>query len=300
MDLNLLVVFEALMDERSVTRAAKRVGLSQPAVSNALARLRRTFDDPLFVRAPDGMRPTPAAQSLIAPVRAALAQLRAVFEEPPTFAPALSERSFNLLTSDYAEITLLAALTQKLRAEAAGVRLRSHRAPSVFEPPTPQALAETYDFAVGFFPDQLTLDASVHARLLWEEKNVCIVRKNHPTVRGKISLRQYAEAGHAAIFYKPQGAGVIDTLLAQKGHARRTAVVVPHFTSVPFIVAASDLIATVPERLALKFAGPLRLQVLGAPLAIPPFRLTLLWHERFTSDPAHRWLRELIAETART
>jgi DNA-binding transcriptional LysR family regulator len=285
-DLNLLLVFEALMDERGVTRAAKRVGLSQPALSNALARLRRTFDDPLFVRTPEGMLPTPAAHALIAPVRAALGELRAAFEERP----------FNLLASDYAEVTLLAALVRRLRAKAPAAQLRVHRAPSVFDPPPPRTLAESYDLAVGFFPDRLALDASVHAQLLWEEKNVCIAGKRHPLIRGRLTLREYAEAGHVAVFYKPQGPGVIDTLLAQKGRARRAVVTVPHFTSVPFIVAASDLIATVPERLARTFAPQLGLQVLAAPLAIPPFRLTALWHERLTADPAHRWLRGLLAE----
>lgn len=296
-DLNLLLIFEAMMDERSVTRAAKRVGLSQPALSNALARLRRSFDDPLFVRAPGGanaMLPTPAAQSLIGPVRAALAQLRAALEDRPAFAPAESQRVFHVLTSDYAEIALLARAARRLTTEAAGVQLRLHRAPSVFEPPTPQVLAESYDLAIGFFPDALTLETSVHSELLWEEKNVCIAGAKHPTIRGRLTLKQYAEAAHAAVFYKPAGAGIIDKLLAQKGYTRRTAVSVPHFTSVPFIVANSDLIATVPQRLAQCFKQQLKLQVLPAPLAIPPFHLMMLWHERFTSDPAHRWLREII------
>jgi Transcriptional regulator len=126
-DLNLLVVFEALMEERGVTRAANRVGLSQPAMSNALARLRRTFDDPLFVRTPEGMSPTPAAQSLIGPVRSALAQLRDIFEEKPAFAPSASERLFHLLTNDYVELTLLPLLVEAIR-EQAGRRLPSRSA----------------------------------------------------------------------------------------------------------------------------------------------------------------------------
>lgn len=297
-DLNLLVVFEAMMDERSVSLAAKRVGLSQPALSNALARLRRTFDDPLFVRGPRGMMPTPFAQSLITPVRAALTQLRVALEPQAAFSPTHSERVFRVLTSDYAEITLLAALAGKLRSAAPAVQIRSHRAPSVFEPPSAHALAESYELAIGFFPDALTLKPGMHSELLWEENNVCIASAKHPAIRGRLTLRQYAEAAHVAVFYKATGAGIIDTLLAQKGHVRRTTVTVPHFTSVPFIVAGSDLIATVPERLARRFKQQLRLQVLPAPLAIPPFRLTMLWHERFTSDPAHRWLREIIVATA--
>lgn len=297
-DLNLLVVFEALMEERGVTRAANRVGLSQPAMSNALARLRRTFDDPLFVRTPEGMSPTPAAQSMIGPVRSALAQLRDIFEEKPAFAPSASERLFHLLTNDYVELTLLPPLVKAIREQAGGVSLRVQRSPSVFEPPSANSLAESFDLAIGFFPDALTLDARVRSELLWEDKNVCIARARHPKIRGKISLRQYAEAEHVAVFYKKQGLGVIDTLLAQRALSRRTAVVVPHFTTVPFIVSASDFIATVPERLAQRFSKQLKLQLLRAPIEIPPLRLTLLWHERFHADPWRRWMRELIARTA--
>jgi DNA-binding transcriptional LysR family regulator len=296
-DLNLLLVFEALMDERHVTRAAARVGLSQPAMSNALARLRQTFDDPLFVRASDGMTPTPLAQSLSAPVRTALAQLRAALEEKPAFDPSESKRTFHLLANDYAEITLLAPLIAELDAQAEGISLRVYRPRSIFQPPPPSALADSFDLAIGFFPDALVLDASVHSELLWEEKNVCIARAKHPQIRGNVSLSQYAAARHVAVFYKSQGPGLIDSLLEQQGLSRRHTVLVPHFASVPFIVAASDLIATVPAGLARHFSK-LKLQVSPAPLAIPAFRLTMVWHERYDRDPSHLWLRGLIAKTA--
>src|SRR5215475_4928159 len=144
-DLNLLLAFEALMEERGVTRAAKRVGLSQPAMSNALARLRRTFDDPLFVRTTDGMSPTPAAQTLIGPVRTALAQLREIFEEKPAFAPSASERLFHLLANDYVELTLAPALAKAIRDQASRISLRVERSPSVFEAPSANSLAESFD-----------------------------------------------------------------------------------------------------------------------------------------------------------
>jgi len=297
-DLNLLVVLEALIEERNVTRAARRVGLSQPAMSNALARLRRTFDDPLLVRTAEGMTPTPAAQSLIVPVRSALSQLREALEEKRAFDPAASERTFHLLTSDYTEIVLLPALLRNLRAVSGSVTLQVQRPQSVFEPPSTSALAESFDLAIGFYPDALSLDARLHSETLWEEENVCIAAAKHSSVRGKISLKQYAEAEHATLFYKPQGPGLIDTLLAQKGYVRRTAVRVPHFASVPFMVSGTDLIATVPERLARQFSRQLKLQILPVPFEIPPLRLTLLWHQRHHSDPAHRWIRDFIIETA--
>ena len=298
MDLNLLVAFEALMEERNVTRAARRVGLSQPAMSNALTRLRRTFDDPLLVRTPSGMTPTPVAQLLIEAVHAALSHLRAALEEKPAFNPAASRRAFQVLTNDYAEIVLLAPLAGKLREQAGGVSLRIHRPPNVFQPPSRTALSDSYDLAIGFFPDALSLDPSVRSEVLFEEDNVCIASANHPSIKSKISIRQYAAAQHAAVFYKSEGPGFIDTILAQKGLTRQLAVLAPHFASVPFLVAESDLIATLPRRLAVSFSKAVRLQLLEVPFAMPPFRLTMLWHERVDSDPAHSWLRQLVAETA--
>lgn len=297
-DLNLLLVFEALMSERNVTRAAKRLGLSQPALSNALTRLRRTFDDPLFLRTPSGMTPTALAQSLSDPVSAALAQLRAALEEKREFDPAASDRVFHVLANDYAEILLLPKLVQTLQQSASRIRLRFHRPRNLFEPPSVSALKDSLDLALGFYADALTLDASIRSEKLWEERNVCLARQGHAAVRGKITLRQYAEAGHVAVFYKDEGAGVIDSLLAQKGYARNTVLQVPHFASVPFALAGNDLIATVPERLAQTFQKQLRLQVLPVPLNLPPFRLALLWHERFHNDLAHQWLRNLILEQA--
>jgi DNA-binding transcriptional LysR family regulator len=297
-DLNLLLVLEALVEERNVTRAARRIGLSQPAMSNALARLRRTFDDPLLVRNADGMVPTPVAQSLITPVRAALSQLRAALEEKPAFDPSSSERTFHLLTNDYAEIALLAPLMKRLRSASGSVRLRAHRPRTVFEPPSVTALAESFDLAIGFYPDALTLDARLRSETLWAEENVCIVSSRHPAIRGKLTLRQYAEAGHVAVFYKAQGPGVIDTLLEQRGYSRKAVMQVPHFASVPFLVSGTDLIATVPVRLARQFSRQLKLQILPVPLSLPQFRLTLLWHERHHTDPAHRWMRNFIIEMA--
>ncbi|MEP7273589.1 MAG: LysR family transcriptional regulator [Acidobacteriota bacterium] len=297
-DLNLLVVLEALVEEGSVTRAAKRIGLSQPAMSNALGRLRRTFDDALLVRTAEGMVPTPAAQALIIPVRLALTQLREALEEKAELDPTAMERTFHLLTSDYAEITLVAPLLPVLRAGTGSIKLRIQRPPGVFEPPSTSSLADSSDLAIGFYPDALALDTRLHSELLWEERNVCLISAKHPTIQGKVSLKQFAEAEHVALFYKPQGPGVVDTLLAQEGYTRKIAVQSPHFASLPFMVSGTNLIATVPERLARRFARQLRLQVLPVPLDLPAFRLTLLWHQRHHSDPRHRWLRQILIETA--
>ena len=297
-DLNLLVAFEALMDERNVTRAAKRIGLSQPAMSNALSRLRRTFDDSLLVRTSNGMAPTPAAHALIEPVRLALSQLRPILQEKPSFDPAATRHAFHMLANDYAEVILLAPLAGRVRIAAPRVSIRVTRPANVFLPPPATSLAGLFDLAIGFFPDALALDAGVRSEILFEEENVCITSGRHPSIRGKLSIRQYASASHVAVFYKSEGAGFIDTLLAQKGLARSKVMQVPHFCSAPFLVASSDMIATVPKRLALRFSKVLNLQILAVPFAIPPFRLTMLWHQRLDSDPAQAWMRSTILETA--
>lgn len=296
LDLNLLLVFEALMDERNVTRAARRVGLSQPAMSNALTRLRRTFDDQLLVKTPAGMVPTPTAQSLIEPVHAALGHLRAALETKRAFDPEEANRTFHILANDYVEMTLLIRLLRTLRTRAKGIKLRFHRPRNLFEPPTATELTEAFDLAISLSPNPLALDSAVRSELLWEEGNVCIASQSHPFIHHKLSIKQYAEAEHLAVFYKQQGLGVIDTLLAQKGYARHAVLHVPHFITVLFAVAETDLIATVPESLAIKFRKQLKLQVLPLPITLPPFRLTLLWHERFHNDPAHRWMRNLLVE----
>lgn len=297
-DLNLLLAFESLMIERNVTRAAARSGLSQPAMSNALSRLRRVFEDPLLMRTPGGMKPTPVAQSLMPAVRDALDGLRAALEERPVFDAKASRRTFHVLANDYAEIILLAPMIREMHSKAPGLTLKVDRPRSLFQPPAPSSLAESFDLAIGFFPDALTLEASLRSEVLWVERNVCITRAGHPTIRGKLSLRQFANAHHAAVFYKAEGPGVIDGLLEQKGYSRRSVVLVPHFASVAFMVAESDLIATVPERLALAFCKRLNLQVLAVPVAIPSFRIMMLWHERHHSDPGHSWLRSLIVDSA--
>jgi len=293
MDLNLLLVFEALMDERNVTRAAGRVGLSQPAMSNALARLRRTFDDPLLVRTAEGMAPTPLAQTLIVPVRQALAALRGALEEHDDFKPVEARRTFHLLANDYVEITLLSELIGPLSEAAPELTLRVYRPRTLFQPPPASSLVEFYDLAIGFYPDLIAFEDGVRAEVLWEEKNVCIARRGHPRIDGSITLEQYAGEHHAAIFYKSQGGGLIDTVLEQQGKRRRQTVLVPHFAGVPFLVAASDLIAVVPEGLVRRF-GHLSLQALDLPIEIAPFHLTMVWHERYDNDPAHAWLRDRI------
>lgn len=300
LDLNLLLVFEALMEERSVTRAAVRVGLSQPAMSNSLARLRSAFNDQLLIRTASGMAPTSTALKLIIPVRSALTQLRAAIEDKPTFEPASSKNIYRLLANDYAEMMLLAPVITEMRVQAPEVCLRVHRPPTLFKPPESSTLADSYDLAIGFYPDALALDPHIRFEALWEDDTVCIASGAHPSINGFLTVEDFADARHVAVFYKLEGPGIIDTLLAQQGYSRRSVVFVPNFSTVPFVVAESDLIATVPEKVAMLFKDMLNIQVLPTPVRIPTLRLTMLWHERAHSDPAHEWLRSVIRSMAKS
>lgn len=294
-DLNLLVAFEALMIERNVTRAARAIGLSQPAMSNALHRLRATFDDQLFIRSYSGMIPTAAARSMFSSIRPALEKLRETLESPPAFDPATSDHIFHIVASDYAEVLLVNRMASLLKLNLDNIALRLYHPSSLFQPPDVRELAETYDLAVGFYPEPTALDTALRSIRLWDDRNIVVARRGHQSIKQKLSVKMYAEAHHVAVFFKTEGPGLIDTLLAQQGLRRHQSVLVPDFSSVPHIVNSSDLIATIPEKFAKLYAH-LNLRLLDVPFVMPPFRLAALWHERRESDPAHRWLREKLTE----
>ncbi len=295
-NLNLLLAFEALIEERSVSRAAARIGLSQPAMSNALGRLRGVFADPLFTRTARGMTATPRALELAAPVRSGLAQLRAALAERPRFDPAVSTRGFTLAMTDYAELILLGPLLRRMQSIAPDVQILVRRLDRIFIPPEADLRAGTFDAAIGFFPEASALEPGTYSHDLFIEENVCLARKGHPLLRKRLTLRQFASASHIAVFYRAESRGLIDNILAGHGLRRRLLGTTPHFLTVPHVVAASDLIAVVPAGLAARFRKKLALEVRKLPLRLPPFRMRLLWHEHAAEDPAHQWLRSQILE----
>jgi DNA-binding transcriptional LysR family regulator len=296
MNLNLLVAFEALLEERSVSRAASRIGLSQPAMSNALARLREAFGDPLFLRAARGVTPTARAAELAAPVRAGLAHLRAAVEGQAGFDPSASTRTFRLAMTDYAELLLLGPLLRRVHQAAPGVQVLIRRLDGIFTAPETELRAGTLDAAIGFFPDASALDSSTRVLDLLEEGNVCVARRNHPLMRRRLTAERFAAAASVAVFYRADHRGLIDSVLAGQGLSRRLQATTPHFLAVPYLVAASDLVACVPAGLALRFRQRLALEVRKLPFSLPKFHHRLAWHEQVDGDAAHRWLRELIAE----
>ncbi|HEY6138497.1 MAG TPA: LysR family transcriptional regulator [Thermoanaerobaculia bacterium] len=294
LDLNLLLVFEALAREQNVTRAADKVGLSQPAVSGALGRLRRLMGDPLFVRRNGRMQPTPRARQLMDPISAALAQLRQALEQPPPFDARTARHEFRIVTNDYVEFAFLAPLIPRILAKAPQAAIRTMRTGSLFEPPVESLQNGEAELAIGLFPET-TFSSQLMARKLATDRFVCIVRKRHPKVRGRMDLRTFLSLPHARVMY-PRGerTGMTDTLLAARNLARRIAVTVPHMLMLPRVVETSDCVALVPERVARAEAAGRGLRVFRSPLPMPQIAITMLWHQRTQSDPAQAWLREML------
>ena len=291
-DLNLLRVFDAVLRERGVTPAAVRLGLTQPAVSNALARLRGLFGDALFVRTPAGMDPTPFARELGEPVRQALALLESALAHGPGFDPAASSRAFRFYMSDLGQIEFLPPLLERVQRDAPGVRLEAVALD--LEDITESLAAGALDLAVGFLPG---LGPPVRRRALFRDAYVCLMRADHPIE--SLTKKRFLEASHALVTYRG-GHRVIEEALERAGLARRIALRVPHFSVAPMVLERTDLILTLPARVARVFEQRGNLKSLPPPVPIPPAEVAVHWHERFESDPGNRWLRELIGELLRS
>lgn len=290
-DLNLLVVFDALVAEGHATRAAERIGLTQPAVSHALNRLRALFGDPLFVRSPRGMMPTPLAQDIAPSVRSILEQVEGVLLGGRTFNPADSKRQFVLGLSDYAAFVLLPRLTARLDREAPGVSLVvRNTSRSVGLPMLDDGAVE---LIAGNFPEP---PAHMREELLYEEDFVCVGRGDHPGLDETLDLDRYLSLRHLQVSMKGNPSGYVDAVLAEKGLKRNVVVTVGHFLMAPMLVDASDLVATEPGRLFAPLAGRLPLRLFPPPLDIPTFRVVQTWHARHDADPGHQWLRRVLRE----
>jgi DNA-binding transcriptional LysR family regulator len=292
MDLNLLRVLDALLTERQLTRAAQRVGLSQPAMSHALARLREHLGDPLFVRTPRGLVPTARAMQLATPLRTALTALEQAFAGASAFDPRVARRTFAIAAADYASFVIVPRLVEKLTRVAPHVDLWVH-APA--PDPVEQLSLGDVDFVLGprFGWREL---ASIHAQTLYHERFVCLVRRDHPRVKRRLDLATYASLTH--VFVAPRGrpGGVVDEALGLVGLTRRVGLAVPHFLVAPHVVASSDMVVTLGARVAEPPMRVLPLKLVEAPVELPGFDVQLCWHERTTHDPAHQWLRAQVLE----
>lgn len=290
-DLNLLVVFDAVLDEASISRAATRLDLSQPAVSNALARLRQATGDRLFVRLGNGVVPTPYADSIAPPLRAALAAIRTSLSGRQGFDAATSDREFAIHVTDLGEAFFLPRLLARLSQRAPQVRLRT-LALSTDE--AREALRSgAADLTIGNLPD---FAAGFYQQRLFRDRYVCIVRRDHPVIGARLTARQFAAASHAIATPGGTGHGIIERTLVALGLESRIALRVQNFLVLPSIVAASELLAIVPHSVGSQISPKDAVKLLPLPVDIPAFDIRQCWHERYHDDPGHRWLRQQFAE----
>jgi DNA-binding transcriptional LysR family regulator len=297
-DLNLLVVFDALMAERNVTRAAERNGLSQPAVSKALNRLRYLFDDPLFVRRDRGMEPTARARELAGPIHGALADISRTLTSPGVFEPSTVKVTIKIATIDLYHTKLLPSLVRRLRQQAPQVDLqvRANDCSHLHE----QLAAGEIDIA---FAPLGSKAAELCAEPLWNDRLVTLVGVDNP-LQEPLSIETYAaaahlvDAGHVQVSPDGIGTSVVDAILAARGLRRRIALVLPNSTGIPFVVAATDLIATLPNRIVKGLLPMWNVRMLTPPLPDIEVSPHMFWHRRTEAEPLQVWLRAAIREIA--
>ncbi|MEM1088825.1 MAG: LysR family transcriptional regulator [Pseudomonadota bacterium] len=293
LDLNLLRVFDAVMLERNVTRAAERLYLSQPAVSHALTRLRHTLKDPLFVKGPQGMQPTPRAVELAEPINGALMALKDALD-PTVFDPAESNRSFTIATHDYLTTVLMDRVAAHLSEFAPGVRIH-------LKPTEGRALEmldrQEVELAISAFGE---LGSRFTQQQLFEDGYVVLTRRDHPLAQGRLTVKRFAQARHLLVSPRGDARGWVDTVLAGQGMTRQVAMVINHFAPAGQIVAHSDLVLTLPERVAARFCEDPTLVQHPCPLKpLETFtRTSMVWHRRFGQHPALDWLRGTLLKVA--
>ncbi len=299
-DLNLLVAFDALVRECSVTRAARRLSVSQSAMSHTLKRLRTLFEDPLLVRGRSGMLLTPRAEALVLPIRSGLVALSRAVTQPPNFDPATASCAFKVATPDLFNALAMPRLITRIRREAPGIDLG-------LRPVREDELAgrlETGELDLAIVPwmEGLVAENSRTApglvrRLLFKDHFVSFARAGHPVLKcDPVSLEDFLALSHALVSPSGEGQGLVDLMLSKMGRSRRVALRVPDFQSAASLVRQSDLVLTAPASLAQ--VADVNLVPFTTPLPLPTHSLNMVWHTRFTADPGHCWLRHFFASVA--
>ena len=294
LDLNLLVVFHTVLETRNVTAAARRLNMSQPAVSRALTRLRALFQDQLFVKGPRGVIATPRAESLSEIVVRLLAEISDAVERP-SFDPATSARVFRIATTDYGALAVLAPAIARLVSEAPGVELDIV---SLTSSSFSELASGNLDFTL--YSDD-PVPANLRHLVLFEEGYATLVRKNHPAAMNardsRISMSDFLDSGHILVNVAGGRSGVADEALASLGVARHVTVSLPYFSAAGVLAARSDLLLTLPCRAAAGLSEELGLLMLQPPVVLPKFEYRLLWHPKNDADPAAVWFRRRLSET---
>ncbi|HEY9321484.1 MAG TPA: LysR family transcriptional regulator [Achromobacter sp.] len=290
-DLNLLVVFNELQKHGRVSAVAQSLGISQPGVSNALARLRKLLGDELFLRTSRGMVPTPYAESLAQPIADALSALLVTLSARARFDPARSERAFVIGVNDVGETYFLPRLMRALDGAAPGVTIRTVRTTSINV--KDEMERGRIDLAMGFLPG---LKSGFFQRKLFSQPYVCVFRRGHPLARTGVSAKQFRAAEHVAIVSEGTGHGVVDEVIEQAGIRRRLRLTVPHFMAVGPVLATTDMIAVVPRRFADCACEPFGLATAPCPVKIPESVINVFWHARSHREPANQWLRQVVVD----
>ncbi|RYZ04048.1 MAG: LysR family transcriptional regulator [Myxococcales bacterium] len=290
-DLNLLVVLRALLTERHVTRAAERIGLSQSATSHALSRLRELYGDPLLVRRGRALVLTPRAERLLPTLERGLSDLKAAIDGEPEFEPGTARRRFTLGMADYLQAVVLGPLLRAVQSAAPHVDLNVVSAPDLEE----QIAAGNMDLGLQVSGRHA---GTLQNQSLFDDDFVCLVRRGHPRIAKRLTIQSYLAARHVVVAPSGTSGSLVDTELAARGLERRVALRVSNFLVAPIVVAETDFLSTMPQRLGVKLAERYGLRALPPPIELPRFGFAMLWHQRLELEPAQRWLRELVTEVS--
>ena len=301
LDLNLLRVFDAVMAEGSLTRAAERLSMTQPAASHALKRLHGAVGEDLLHRTAFGMRPTARAEALWPQVRAALAQLQGALS-PRSFDPATDAATFNIAMADATAAMLLPGLVSAIEGERALANIRV--LPLTTRDPRRLVEEADADLAIGYFPNAIAAivaqgeDATLHHRQLYATEYVCVMRRDHPLARQELTLDTFVDAHHLLVTFSGRAHGFVDEALATLGRQRRIVLTVNQFATAGNVVARSDLLTVLPRQFLPATGVEHRLVEKPIPLPLAAVNVEMMWHLRKDDDPAHRWLREHVVAAA--
>ncbi len=289
-EIRLLQVFDAIYKTRSVTEAAVSLNLGQPAVSVALSKLRHHFGDPLFVRTSVGMEPTPFGAGLVRPVRSVLEALEVVMGQQNSFDPATSKRLFRICMTDISQLVLLPRLWKKLRAAAPSIRI------DVL--PLTNDIARLLesgeaDLALGLVPQ---LQAGFYQNVLFSQQFACMVSAHHPRIQTELRLTQFVSENHAVVSSCGAAPQMLDQAIERLGLKRKISLNIPNFIGAALVVEHTDLILTIPERLADVLQGRAAVRIFPVPFQLPSYDVKQHWHERFHHDPGSQWLRRVVTD----
>jgi DNA-binding transcriptional LysR family regulator len=288
-DMNLLVTFNQLMIDRRVSKVAEQFGMTQPGVSNALAKLRRIFEDDLFLRTPAGMVPTPFAEQLAEPVGYALAMIQSGLNQQLTFDPRKVKGEMTIGMTDIGEIVFLPKLLERLSQAAPGVRLSTLRNTAVNL--RDEMEAGKVSLAIGYLPQ---LKSGFFQRRLFHQRYVCLFRKGHRLEKAALAMSDFVSAEHLVIVSTGTGHSKVDELMERAGIERTVRLTIPHFVSVGHILSGSNLVATVPEQLAVELSEPFGLVYRPHPVKLPQIAINVFWHAKMHRAPANQWLRGMV------